>query len=49
MVGGGVNFEDRKLTSYGESSSDQGIAIPGFVDLQVNSHDGIDLLKAKDV
>jgi len=48
-VDGGINVEDYKLTSYSESSGDQGMAIPGFVDLQVNGHDGIDLLKAKDV
>ena len=48
-VDGGINIKDYKLTSYGESSGDQGMAIPGFVDLQVNGHGGVDLLKAKDV
>ena len=48
-VDGGINVEDYKLTSYSESSGDQGMAIPGFVDLQVNGHGGMDLLSAKTV
>ena len=48
-VDGGISVKDYKLTSYGETSGDQGMAIPGFVDLQVNGHGGVDLLKAKDV
>ena len=48
-VDGGISVEDYKLTSYSESSGDQGMAIPGFVDLQVNGYGGVDLLKAKDV
>ena len=48
-VDGGIKVADNKLTSYGEAAGVEGMALPGFVDLQVNGHGGIDLLKAKDV
>ena len=47
-VDGGIKISDYRLSSYGEVSGDEGLAIPGFVDLQVNGHGGVDLLKAKD-
>jgi len=46
-VDGGIKIIDSKLTSYGEAAGNFGIAIPGFVDLQVNGHGGVDLLAAK--
>lgn len=48
-VDGGVKVADSKLTSYSEVAGDIGMALPGFVDLQVNGHGGIDLLQAKDI
>ena len=48
-VDGGIKVTDNKLTSYGEAAGLEGMALPGFVDLQVNGHGGIDILKAKDV
>lgn len=47
-VDGGVSIADYQLTSYGEKAGVKGMAIPGFVDLQVNGHAGIDLLRVKD-
>ena len=46
-VDGGIKVIDSKLTSYGEAAGNLGMAIPGFVDLQVNGHGGVDLLAAK--
>jgi len=46
-VDGGIKVIDSKLTSYGEAAGNSGMAIPGFVDLQVNGHGGVDLLAAK--
>ena len=46
-VDGGIKVIDSKLTSYGEAAGNTGMAIPGFVDLQVNGHGGVDLLAAK--
>ena len=49
---------DSLLTSYGERNTNDknidennidGIAIPGFIDLQVNGHGGMDLLAAQSV
>jgi N-acetylglucosamine-6-phosphate deacetylase len=48
-VNGGIVVKDRSLTSYGETAGRSGLAIPGFVDLQVNGHGGMDLLSAKTV
>ena len=46
-VDGGIKVIDSKLTSYGEAAGNSGMAVPGFVDLQVNGHGGVDLLAAK--
>ncbi|MEI7561947.1 MAG: amidohydrolase family protein, partial [Actinomycetes bacterium] len=46
-VDGGIKVIDSKLSSYGEPAGNAGMAIPGFVDLQVNGHGGVDLLAAK--
>lgn len=46
-VDGGIKIIDSKLTSFGEAAGNFGVAIPGFVDLQVNGHGGVDLLAAK--
>ncbi len=46
-VDGGIKLIDAKLSSYGEAGGESGMAIPGFVDLQVNGHGGVDLLVAK--
>ena len=46
-VDGGIKVIDSKLTSYGEAAGQNGMAIPGYVDLQVNGHGGVDLLTAK--
>ena len=46
-VDGGIKVLNAKLTSYGEAAGNLGMAIPGFVDLQVNGHGGVDLLAAK--
>lgn len=48
-VNGGIVVNDRALTSYGEAAGRSGLAIPGFIDLQVNGHGGMDLLSAKTV
>ncbi len=48
-VDGGIKVSNSKLISYGETSGKKGVAIPGFVDLQVNGHGGIDLLQAQTV
>ena len=48
-ISGGIVVKDRELISYGESAGKSGLAIPGFVDLQVNGHGGMDLLSAKTV
>ena len=48
-VDGGIKVIGAKLTSYGEAGGQSGMAIPGFVDLQVNGHGGVDLLAAKSV
>lgn len=48
-VDGGIKVTDAKLTSYGEVAGQNGMAIPGYVDLQVNGHGGIDLLAAQSV
>lgn len=47
-VDGGIKISDYELSSYGEAGGNEGLAIPGFVDLQVNGHGGVDLLTAKD-
>jgi N-acetylglucosamine-6-phosphate deacetylase len=46
-VDGGIKVIDSKLNSYGEVAGQSGMAIPGYVDLQVNGHGGVDLLAAK--
>ena len=48
-VNGGIVVKGHSLTSYGETAGRSGLAIPGFVDLQVNGHGGMDLLSAKTV
>ena len=54
-IPGGIHVNDSLLTSYGEKNiseknvGDDGIAIPGFIDLQVNGHGGMDLLAAESV
>ena len=57
-VPGGIHVNDSLLTSYGERNTNDknidennidGIAIPGFIDLQVNGHGGMDLLAAQSV
>jgi N-acetylglucosamine-6-phosphate deacetylase len=46
-VDGGIKVIDAKLSSYGEAGGQSGMAIPGFVDLQVHGHGGVDILAAK--
>lgn len=48
-IAGGITVENSLLTSYGEKAGTAGIAIPGFIDLQVNGHGGIDLLSVQSV
>ncbi len=47
LVRGDVELVDGRVASYGLSSPNgQGIAVPGFVDLQVNGFAGVDLFEA---
>jgi N-acetylglucosamine-6-phosphate deacetylase len=47
LVRGDVAIEDGRVAAYGLSSANgRGIAVPGFVDLQVNGFAGVDLLDA---
>ena len=48
-VDGGIKVINAKLSSYGEAGGQSGMAIPGFVDLQVHGHGGVDILAAKSV
>lgn len=48
-ITGGITVTDRSLSSYGETAGTSGLAIPGFIDLQVNGHGGMDLLSARTV
>ena len=48
-VDGGIKVINAKLSSYGEAGGQAGVAIPGFVDLQVHGHGGVDILAAKSV
>ncbi|MFL5936389.1 MAG: N-acetylglucosamine-6-phosphate deacetylase [Gaiellaceae bacterium] len=46
LVPGRVEIVDGLLTAYGLSGAGRGIAVPGFVDLQVNGFGGVDFLEA---
>jgi N-acetylglucosamine-6-phosphate deacetylase len=47
LVRGDVEIADRRVAGYGLASPNgRGIAVPGFVDLQVNGFGGIDFLEA---
>jgi N-acetylglucosamine-6-phosphate deacetylase len=47
LVRGDVEVEDGRITGIGvASSTGRGIAVPGFVDLQVNGFGGVDFLDA---
>ncbi|HEY3205975.1 MAG TPA: N-acetylglucosamine-6-phosphate deacetylase [Gaiellaceae bacterium] len=47
LLSGDVEIADGVVTGYGLGSPNgQGIAVPGFVDLQVNGFGGVDLLEA---
>jgi N-acetylglucosamine-6-phosphate deacetylase len=43
IVPGDVEVEDGAITASGLEPRGQGLAVPGFVDLQVNGHAGVDL------
>jgi N-acetylglucosamine-6-phosphate deacetylase len=46
LVRGDVSIADGRIEAVGLSGRGQGVAAPGFVDLQVNGFGGIDLLRA---
>jgi len=46
IVPGRIEIADGLLTGYGLAGSGKGIAVPGFVDLQVNGFAGVDFLDA---
>jgi N-acetylglucosamine-6-phosphate deacetylase len=46
LVPGRVEIADGRIAGYGLSGSGRGIAVPGFVDLQVNGFGGVDFLDA---
>jgi N-acetylglucosamine-6-phosphate deacetylase len=47
LVRGDVEIEDGRIAGYGlVSSNGRGVAVPGFVDLQVNGFSGVDLFEA---
>ncbi len=49
LIPGDVELADGRVVGYGLASSNgRGIAVPGFIDLQVNGFGGVDLLVADD-
>ena len=46
LVSGDVEVVDGVIARYGVDGPGRGIAVPGFVDLQVNGFDGVDFLSA---
>jgi len=46
IVRGQLEIVDGRITAYGLSGTGSGIAVPGFVDLQVNGFAGVDFLTA---
>ncbi len=47
LVPGDVELEDGRIAAYGLTSvNGRGLAVPGFVDLQVNGFGGVDFLEA---
>src|SRR5438270_12588346 len=46
LVPGDVEVDDGRITGIGLASPGRGIAVPGFVDLQVNGFGGVDFLDA---
>jgi N-acetylglucosamine-6-phosphate deacetylase len=47
LVPGDVEIEDGRIAAYGlASAGGRGIAVPGFIDLQVNGFGGVDFLEA---
>src|SRR3954464_9096166 len=46
LVLGDVEVEDGRIAGVGLAGSGSGIAVPGFVDLQVNGFGGVDFLDA---
>src|SRR4029079_9369859 len=47
LVPGDVEVADGRIVRYGVTSTNgRGVAVPGFVDLQVNGFGGVDLLEA---
>jgi N-acetylglucosamine-6-phosphate deacetylase len=44
LVPGGLEVVDGRVAAYGLSGTGNGIAVPGFVDLQVNGFAGVDFL-----
>src|SRR3954470_2569277 len=46
LVRGDVKIDDGRIVSVGLSSPGRGIAVPGFIDLQVNGFGGVDFLDA---
>jgi len=46
LVRGDVEVDDGRIVAVGLSSPGRGIAVPGFIDLQVNGFGGVDFLDA---
>src|SRR3954470_9575730 len=46
LVLGDVELADGRITGVGLAGTGRGIAVPGFVDLQVNGFGGVDFLDA---
>jgi N-acetylglucosamine-6-phosphate deacetylase len=46
LVPGQVEVADGRITRYGVAGAGRGIAVPGFIDLQVNGFGGVDFLDA---
>ena len=46
LVKGDVEVDDGRIVAVGLSSPGRGIAVPGFIDLQVNGFGGVDFLDA---
>src|SRR3982751_6637168 len=46
LVRGDVEVDDGRIVGVGLSSRGRGIAVPGFIDLQVNGFGGADFLDA---